>query len=357
MADCPHARPALERVTAALAGRDADVELVEVADETEAARLGMYGSPTILIDGTDPFAPPGAVPSLSCRLYRATDGTVSGTPDETALRQALAGAATPGQESGATDCCAPQPPDALDSLNVPDAPDALDSLNVPDAPDALDSLNVPDAPDALDVVGRAGRGRRAPAERGLRAVHQQILRHFAATGAAPDAQTLQPAAAKAGRTTTHVLAELAEEDFLTLDEDGNIRAAYPFSAAPTRHRVRLESGVEVWSMCAIDALGIPAMLGQDAVISSTDPVTGAPVTVTSTRGTSRWEPASAVVFVGQRPGGGPAASACCDALNFFTDLASARTWSGRHPDVPGRVVDQPDAEHIGRQTFGPLLAP
>lgn len=321
VADCPNARPALERVAAALDGREAQVELIEVAEEAEAARWGMCGSPTILIDGVDPFAPPGAVPSLSCRLYRDADGTVSGVPDETALRQALAGTNTPDQNAGATDCCTPQPPDVL------------------------------------DVVGRAGRGRRAPAERGLRAVHQQILRHFAATGAAPDAQTLQPVAAGAGRSATEVLAELADEDFLTLDEARNIRAAYPFSATPTRHKVRLESGVEVWSMCAIDALGIPAMLGQDSVISSTDPVTGAPVTVVSAEGTMRWEPASAVVFVGQRPGGGPAASACCDALNFFTTPANAHAWTSQHPDVPGRVVDQSEAESVGRQTFGPLLAP
>ncbi|MFE2304661.1 organomercurial lyase, partial [Streptomyces sp. NPDC059411] len=58
-----------------------------------------------------------------------------------------------------------------------------------------------------------------------------------------------------------------------------------------------------------------------------------------------------------RPGGGPAASACCDALNFFTDTANAHAWTSQHPDVPGQVVDQPTAEHIGRQTFGPLLAP
>ncbi|MCM1951147.1 alkylmercury lyase family protein [Streptomyces sp. G2] len=318
VADCPNARPALERVTAALDGRPAQVELVEVADEAEAALLGMYGSPTILIDGTDPFAPPGAVPSLSCRLYRDADGTVSGVPDEAALRQALAGATPQGPDVGASDCCTPQP---------------------------------------LDVVGRAGRGRRAPAENGLRAVHQQILRHFASTGAAPDPQMLEPVSTGTGRTATEVLAELADEDFLTLDETGNIRAAYPFSAAPTRHRVRLESGVEVWSMCAIDALGIPAMLGQDAVISSADPVTGSPITVTSTTGRVRWEPATVVVFVGQRPGGGPAASACCDALNFFTDETNARAWTSQHPDVPGQVVDQPTAERIGRQTFGPLLAP
>ncbi|HKN97947.1 MAG TPA: alkylmercury lyase family protein, partial [Pseudonocardiaceae bacterium] len=129
-----------------------------------------------------------------------------------------------------------------------------------------------------------------------------------------------------------------------------------FSAVPTRHRVRI-GGVAVWSMCAIAALGIPAMLAADAVITSTDPVTGAPVTVTSRAGRTTWEPPDAVVFAGQRPGGGPAATACCDVLNFFASTASARTWAENHPDVPGRIVDQAHAEQIGRQTFGQLLDP
>ncbi|WP_316528858.1 alkylmercury lyase family protein [Kitasatospora brasiliensis] len=334
VADCPNARPALDLVTAALDGREAEVELVEVADDAEAVRLGMYGSPTILIDGTDPFAPPGAVPSLSCRLYRGAEGTVSGVPDEAALRQALAGNAAPPHGIGAvSDCCAPAVPVA------------------PEAPGAAI------APDALDIVGRGGRGRRAPAERGLRAVHQEVLRHFAATGSAPDAARLQPVAAAAGRNAGEVLAELADEDFLTLDEAGRIRAAYPFSAVPTRHRVRLDSGVAVWSMCAADALGIPVMLGQDAVISSTDPVSGAPVTVTSTDGTLRWEPAGAVVFLGHRPGGGPAADICCEALNFFADPMNADVWASEHPEIRGRVIDGADAGQIGQEIFGPLLTP
>ena len=104
------------------------------------------------------------------------------------------------------------------------------------------------------------------------------------------------------------------------------------------------------------ALGV-ADKAENATISSTVPVTGDPITVTSTSGLMRWEPASTVVFVGQRPEGGPAATACCDALNFFTHTDNARTWASRHPDVPGHVVDQPEAEHIGKQTFGPLLAP
>lgn len=86
---CPNAGPAVERVTTALAGRAAEVELIEVRDRAEAAAYGMNGSPTILLDGVDPFAPADAEPSLSCRLYRAADGTLSGAPGAAALTEAL----------------------------------------------------------------------------------------------------------------------------------------------------------------------------------------------------------------------------------------------------------------------------
>ena len=63
-----------------------------------------------------------------------------------------------------------------------------------------------------------------------------------------------------------------------------------------------------------------------------------------------------MVYLGSRSCSGPAATACCDALNFFTSTASARTWAREHPDVTGDVVGQSRAEEIARQTFGPLLA-
>lgn len=311
---CPNATVVKERIAAALAGRAAAVDLVEVTDLDQAARWGMTGSPTVLLDGVDPFAVPGAEPTVSCRLYRGTSGgPVEGSPTEDGLRQALEAAGLPTMD----ECCPPS--------------------------------------DVLDPVGRAGRGRLAPGERGLREVQRAVLRHFASTGHAPQPQELEPVAAPFGRTACEVLAELATDDFLTLTDTGTIKAAYPFSAVPTAHRVRIARGAEVWSMCAIDALGIPAMLRKDAVISSSDPVTAAPVTVTVTDGRMRWEPSSAVVFVGRRSGQGPAASVCCDALNFFTDVGSARAWAQLHPDVTGQVVDQGRAERLGAQTFGPLL--
>lgn len=62
---CPNAPLAMERVAAALAARRAEVELVEVHDQAQAAEYGMNGSPTILLDGVDPFAPQGW--SRACR--------------------------------------------------------------------------------------------------------------------------------------------------------------------------------------------------------------------------------------------------------------------------------------------------
>ncbi|WP_427919065.1 hypothetical protein [Streptomyces sp. cg40] len=87
--DCPNAPMARERIDQALAGRAAEVTVVEVSDETQAATLGMTGSPTVLIDGVDPFAVPGAVASVSCRLYRGTDGLTEGAPSVTDLRRVL----------------------------------------------------------------------------------------------------------------------------------------------------------------------------------------------------------------------------------------------------------------------------
>lgn len=321
--DCPNAPVVRQRIDAALAGRVVDVETLTVADEAEAVSSGMTGSPTILIDGSDPFRQGGAVPSLSCRVYRHYDGHMDGAPSVDELRRALAAAGLPEPEGG--DCR---------------------------------------EDDLLGAVGRGGRGRLAPAARGLRAVQQAVLRHFAATGRAPEVTELEPAAAAAGRRAHDVLAELAAEDFLALDSEGRITAAYPFSSVATPHRVVINGGAQVWAMCAIDALGIPAMLGTDVAIQSSDPVTGEAITVTVTVttnitsggcGTVQAQPPATVVFLGRRSCAGPAATVCCDALNFFTSPVSARTWIAQHPDVRGEIVDLAHAERVGREIFGPLF--
>ena len=88
---CPNA-PVLEaRLAEALAGRPPVTVIRQViADEREAARWGMHGSPTLLINGHDPFTDAGtAEPAVACRLYRGEDGRLAGAPSVAALRRVL----------------------------------------------------------------------------------------------------------------------------------------------------------------------------------------------------------------------------------------------------------------------------
>ena len=86
---CPNVAMARSRVDEALraAALEARVEQVEVTTHDDAQRLGMHGSPTILIDGRDPF-PPDEDSSIACRLYRTPSG-IEGSPAVDELVEAL----------------------------------------------------------------------------------------------------------------------------------------------------------------------------------------------------------------------------------------------------------------------------
>jgi hypothetical protein len=90
--DCPNAPVVIERLAQALAGRaDVQVEIRVIDTVEQAERWGMHGSPTVLVDGRDPFAAPGTPASVSCRLYQDEDGRAQGAPSLAQLRQALDG--------------------------------------------------------------------------------------------------------------------------------------------------------------------------------------------------------------------------------------------------------------------------
>ncbi|MCC2275252.1 DsbA family protein [Streptomyces sp. ET3-23] len=93
--DCPHEAPAAEQIRRALgeAGLyDITITTRVVTDQAEAERIGFTGSPTILIDGHDPFAEPGRPAGLTCRVY-ATPNGLEGVPGLSHLREALTAAA------------------------------------------------------------------------------------------------------------------------------------------------------------------------------------------------------------------------------------------------------------------------
>lgn len=85
---CPHWRLADERLRAL--ADDIGFELTyEVIDTPEAAEeVGFRGSPTILVDGVDPFDDGDGPVGLSCRVYDTPQGR-AGAPTLEQLREVL----------------------------------------------------------------------------------------------------------------------------------------------------------------------------------------------------------------------------------------------------------------------------
>lgn len=251
-------------------------------------------------------------------------------------------------------------------------------------------------PEASGATRSAAATRLSPA---ARALHLAILHAFAATGRPPAPDTLErqartpdaparrphddPVGGPAGGRgptphgqsgaapgpgtddvtevvpldTSAAMAELLAADAVVLDDTGAIVAAYPFSATPTLHRVEISGGPTVFAMCAVDALGMSAMLARPVAITAREPDSDRQVRVEVDGGTAAFQPATAVVFAGTTGDWccGPAAVRRCGTINFFTTAQAAESWAARHPEVSGQVIDQQQALAWGVREFAGLL--
>lgn len=88
---CPHWKLADERVQAvlrALSRDDVTLEHQQIDSPEMAEHVAFHGSPTILIDGRDPFVTGAEPVGLSCRVYR-TDRGPQGAPTVADLQRLL----------------------------------------------------------------------------------------------------------------------------------------------------------------------------------------------------------------------------------------------------------------------------
>jgi hypothetical protein len=196
----------------------------------------------------------------------------------------------------------------------------------------------------------------AALSRPARQVHLALLAAFAVTGRAPERGVLERTARAYGADPAVVLAELAARDVIAFGADGAIRAAYPFSPTPTPIQVKWAGGPLAYAMCAIDALGMSAMLGRPVTITAAEPGTGRIITVHADHDQARWNPRSAIVFAGAtRDEGCPSADRTCGYINFFTTAEAAHAWAGHHPAITGTVLNQAQALRQGVAEFGALM--
>lgn len=85
---CPNWALADRRLRALADELGFDVVRQRIDTPDAAARCGFRGSPTILVDGDDPFASGDEPVGLSCRVYATPDGT-AGVPTIEQLRDVL----------------------------------------------------------------------------------------------------------------------------------------------------------------------------------------------------------------------------------------------------------------------------
>ncbi len=212
------------------------------------------------------------------------------------------------------------------------------------------------ATDGLPASGRIAELRRG-LPKPLVELHRRILSCFASSSAPVPLDFLEREAASLGLQATEAAAALAEVDLVHIDlEARSVTVAYPFSGRPTPHEVTLRDGTHRYAMCAIDALGVPPMLGVAATIRSVDPDTAQAVMVDVDESELHWEPEALVVGIATTSTDtcGPAAQSRCPDINFHLSRLSAETyWSAR--GMQGTVLTLPEAARAGVLIFGDLL--
>lgn len=85
---CPHWRTADRRVRQVAGEVGATFRRRRVTEQDVEVTAAFAGSPTILVDGRDPFPTPATSRGLSCRLYATPDGA-AGSPTVDQLRAAV----------------------------------------------------------------------------------------------------------------------------------------------------------------------------------------------------------------------------------------------------------------------------
>jgi hypothetical protein len=205
------------------------------------------------------------------------------------------------------------------------------------------------------IVTPIARQRKLPPP--LRQLHQLILRHFAEHATAPEPGRLREWAHQLDIELVEALDRLVSVDLVEADPaTAQLLGAYPFSAIQRGHKVQLAGGPTVEAYCAIDALGIPAMLNRDVVISSRDPHTGEPIRISVTNGQASWRPDDTVVVLGSDRSCGASACSRCPYITFHSSPATAAAHL-QTAHLAGEILTQLQALSAGTLLFGDLLQP
>ena len=188
------------------------------------------------------------------------------------------------------------------------------------------------------------------------AVRKAILTAFADAGQGPSVEDLMHTLGLPLASVRAACRTLAAADLIIWQDDTTrIVSAYPFSGVPTAHHVLLGGHTTCYAMCAIDALGVPCMLGQDARIRSMCFFCHTSVTVDIAEGVlQEASPSTLAVWLSEQDGC-CVAKVRCPVMNFFCEVAHLQAWHTTTPQEKGRSLSILEALEVGRAAFGALL--
>jgi alkylmercury lyase len=126
----------------------------------------------------------------------------------------------------------------------------------------------------------------------------------------------------------------AGED-IEYDDQGRI-IGWGLTHNPTPHKLTV-NGVELYTWCAPDTLGVPAVIGATAHVESPCPATGSTIrlTVDPDKGVTAVDPAAAVVSIVDPAQVDPHAvrTTGCNLQHFFASADAARDYQSQHPGM------------------------
>jgi len=297
IADCPNRDPARRHLDVALARTDlvAVIRAREIRSAEEAIRLGMRGSPTILIDGRDPFGEAAGPPALSCRLYRGNAG-FSAAPTVDQLVRAL----------------------HEDAEGGPVTQPAVDLSDTGD----LDEV-VAESVRRIAIAGFWALWREETAS-----VDEIVVGDAAALAAAVE--------------------HLRARGRIEISDDGHLLAVHGLTRRETPHRIEHAAGaVNTW--CALDAIGIPAALAIDARAVTRCPTCECDLAVTVTRGEPEPFP-GAVLWYPETADGDHLLDKFCSGANLFCSLDHLQHWIGDQ-HRRGAVMTVGQIAEVGREAW------
>lgn len=191
-------------------------------------------------------------------------------------------------------------------------------------------------------------------------VRTTVLRLYAEQSRAPTLDELVAATRLTADDVRLQLAHLKQRDLIVLSRNGDrILGAYPFTDRATGHRVTLNGRI-VNAMCAVDALGVGAMLGRDIQIDSRCLHSGSAIRITTRdhgRALAEVRPETTVVWLGLRYEGGTAAFSLCTVTAFFRTDDDLEAWrsESQHAEQRGVRLSPSEALEAGRAIFQPSL--